>query len=294
MSILDTYVSIYNGVTDKEGRITFLSNFLGSKRHKDRILRLRAEQDADRKKAMKLSLPQAAVSGVFHPTRKVEHLQCHSGFLCVDLDWKDNQQYSIDEIRKVLCTLPYVAYAALSVSGNGMFGIIPIAHTDRHGEHFDALKKEFYDNYGLTLDKACRDVTRLRALSYDPDPYVNEDACIYEDVILRRNGLPDISSIRPTSYDNDLRKVQKCVDMIEQHGIDITGSYEDWFRVGASLTALGEEGRYFFHKVSSQYPDYKYADADRMYTQLLRSTKSIGIGTFLYWCQQYGITYKEY
>lgn len=290
MSIFDQYISVYNGVTDKEGRVTLLGNFLGSKRHIGRILDLRAETDADRKKAMKLSLPAATLSGVFHPTRKAEHLQRHSGCICVDLDWKDNTMHTIDDMRSVLRNLPYVAYAALSVSGNGMYGIIPIAYPQKHGEHFDALKTEFLQDYGLVLDKACRDVTRLRVLSYDPEPYINENAVVYEDTYVF---TPTLAQPSLTGADGDLRKVQKCVEQIVEHGIDITGSYDDWFRIGAALTALGEEGRYYFHKVSSQYSNYKYGETNRKYTDLLRGSRGIGLGTFFYWCQQYGISYKS-
>lgn len=290
MSVFNQYISVYNGVTDKEGCVTLLGNFLRSKRHVNRILDLRAETDMDRKKAMKLSLPAATVSGVFHPQRKAEHLQCHSGFICIDLDWKDNTMHTIDDMRSVLRNLPYVGYAALSVSGNGMYGIIPIAYPQKHGEHFDALKTEFLQDYGLVLDKACRDVTRLRVLSYDPDPYINENAVMYEDTFVF---TPTLAQPSLTGADGDLRKVQKCVEQIVEHGIDITGSYDEWFRIGAALTALGEDGRYFFHKVSMQYPNYKYGEVNRKYTALLRGSRGIGLGTFFYWCQQYGISYKS-
>ena len=155
------------------GTYTLLGNFLGSKRHISRILDLRAETDESRKKAIKLSLPMATVSGWFSPSRKIEHLQRHSGFICLDIDEKDNPGRSIDEIRELLVSRDDVAYAALSVGGKGMFALLPLAWPERHGEQFDALKDEFMDCYGLVLDKSCRDVTRLRALSYDPDAYMS-------------------------------------------------------------------------------------------------------------------------
>lgn len=290
MSIFDQYISVYNGVTDKEGTYTLLGNFLRSKRHISRILDLRAETDEDRKKAIKLSLPMATVSGWFAPTRKIEHLQRHSGFICIDIDGKDNPTLSVEDVRRVLVSRSDVAYAGLSVGGKGMFALLPLAWPDRHGEQFDALKQEFLDSYGIVLDKSCRDVTRLRALSYDENPYINEAAERYEGLDVY---APTLAAPSLTGADGDLRKVERCVSQLEEYGIDVTGSYKDWFNIGASLTALGEDGRYYFHRVSRIHPDYKYHEADKKFTELLRTTKRVGLGTFFYWCQQYGITYKR-
>ena len=145
MSLFDVYISVYDGVTDREGTVAFLRSFLFSKRHVSRILDLRTETDMDRRKAIKLSLPMATISGVFAPTRKVEYLQRHSGFICIDIDGKDNPDMTLADIRKAITSRKDVAYAALSVGGNGMFAIIPLAFPERHGEQFDALKKEFLE-----------------------------------------------------------------------------------------------------------------------------------------------------
>lgn len=283
------YVSVYNGVTDNVGTVTLLGNFLGSRRHIDRILQLRAEEDAERRAAIKKSLPMATISGVFQPKRSKDNLVQHSGYICVDIDGKDNPDMTVEDMRVALAARPYVAYAALSVGGNGMFGIIPLAYPERHEEQFDALKEEFL-SYGVKIDASCRDTSRLRILSYDPCPYENENALSYCGLGNREVYLAAPSM---TDADGDLRKVKKCVDLIVQHGIDITSSYDEWMRIGAALTALGDAGRYFFHEVSKQYSGYRYAETNKKYDSLLRTTNRVGLGTFFYWCQQYGITYRR-
>lgn len=289
MCIFDVPISVYNGVTDRVGTTTLLRCFLWSKKHIRRIIALRNEPDAVRRKAIKLSLPMATVSGVFSPTRKVENLRSHSGFLCIDIDGKDNPNFSIDDIGVILREQPCVAYAAQSVSGNGMFAILPLAYPAKQSDQFAQLKHEFSQRYGLVLDD-CGDTTRLRALSYDSNPYVNEQAAPYEGI--------EVINLRKLSESltgeiGDLRKVSRCVEIIDQNHIDITGSYEEWFNIGASLASLGENGRYFFHVVSRQYPGYKYAETEKKFTQLLRSAHRIGLGTFFYWCSQYGINYRR-
>lgn len=290
MSIFDQYISVYNGVTDNVGTYTLLGNFLGSKRHISRILDLRAETDEDRKKAIKLSLPMATVSGWFAPSRKIEHLQRHSGFICIDIDGKDNPEWTTDDMKQMLSLRDDVAYAALSVGGNGVFAILPLALPQRHGEHFDALKQELKVDYGLVLDSSCRDVTRLRALSYDPEPYINENAAQYEEVEVFNSVLAAPSL---TGVIGDLEKVDRCVAQVLEQKIDLAPDYFQWMRLGAALATLGENGRYYFHKLSSVNPKYKYSDTDRKFSYLLKEPKRIGLGSFFYWCRNGGQTEKE-
>lgn len=290
MSIFDQYISVYNGVTDNVGTYTLLGNFLGSKRHISRILDLRAETDENRKKAIKLSLPMATVSGWFSPSRKIEHLQRHSGFICLDIDGKDNPGRSVDEIRELLVSREDVAYAALSVGGKGMFALLPLAWPDRHKEHFESLKNDFFDQYGLILDKSCGDVTRLRALSYDEKAYINEGATKYEGIEVF---TPEHAQPRIATYDSTLKRVNRFVDRIVQAGIDMTTTYDDWYNIGAALASLGEDGRYFFHKISSVHPEYKYHIADKKFNDFLRLRGNIGLGTFFYWCREHKIYEKE-
>jgi hypothetical protein len=181
-------------------------------------------------------------------------------------------------------------------------GILPLLLAGRgRGAHFDALKEEFAQ-YGIKLDASCRDTSRLRFLSYDPEAYINENAEVYTRVIetkvypyeMERPALP-ATCILP-----DEIKVRRCVDKIIQYGIDITGGYEDWLRIGMSLDELGEQGRSYFHAASSQYADYKRHEADEKFTQCLRRSRStnsgrgpIGLATFFHICMDYGITYRK-
>ena len=127
-------------------------------------------------------------------------------------------------------------------------------------------------------------------MSYDEQPYINEQAEVYEGIDIF---TPTLAAPSMTGADGDLRKVERCVSKLEEYGIDITGSYEDWFNIGAALSSLGEKGRYYFHRVSRLHPDYKYHVADKKFNDLLKGTSRVGLGTFFFWCQQYGITYKK-
>lgn len=85
-----------------------------------------------------------------------------------------------------------------------------------------------------------------------------------------------------------------CVNKLQERGIDITGNYQDWFKVGCSLASLGESGRELFHKVSTLHPDYDYQEADKQFSIVLKRNRSdIKIATFFDYCKGAGVDLKE-
>ena len=131
----------------------------------------------------------------------------------------------------------------------------------------------------------------MRFISYDPEPYVNEDATLYNKVWVEPK--PTYHSTSTYSGGDDIEQVEKCCHIIADRGIDITATYDDWFHVGAALASLGERCRSLFHLVSSQNPKYKTVETDKKFNDLLRNVSSINIGTFFHICSQYGINWKE-
>lgn len=297
---IDARVSLYRGVKDNQGTEVSLGDFLSNGSYRPLVDRLRSTSDPDERAELKRQLPLVTVSGLFRPTRKVEHLVAHSGLICLDIDGKDNPNIDIEEMRAILQERSDVAYASLSAGGKGMFAILPIAYPHQHLAQFMALEDEFLQLYGIRLDRACKDVTRLRAASYDDRAYINPDARPYTGVSLEHDRCPRGDhermhfSLTPDQMGSQYDRAVRCVEKIEQYGIDITGNYSEWFRIGMSLASLGDaKGRPLFHAVSRQYNGYTYAETDRKFDNLLRSRGDVGLGTFFYWCQQYGITYSE-
>lgn len=293
MGVFDSKISVYNGVYDKVGIVRSLRVFLDGNRYKERVQAVRTETDEERRRSLKHALPAATISGVFYPTRGKDNLVSHSGLLCIDIDGKDNPAVSLAEIRRVLTSLPYVAYAALSVGGKGMFAIIPVEHPDRHREHLESLFLEFDQEFGIKLDRACKDTSRLRIMSYDPEAYVNEQAETYQwmEVFETEEPAPVQHYVSP-SADEDEKRVMACCNEIERRHIDITGGYIQWSRLGMALSTMGEKGRLPFHIISRQSPQYRYEETEKRFTSLLKQSFRTSLGTFFYECRQYGVTYK--
>ena len=106
----------------------------------------------------------------------------HSNLLCIDIDKKDNLDVDwFDDMKHEWHNIPQILYAGRSIRGKGWFAIFHIAYPDKHEAQFEALRRDFA-NSGLIIDKACKNVNRMRFISYDPEPYVNEDATLYTKV----------------------------------------------------------------------------------------------------------------
>lgn len=294
MDIFQTHVSVYNGVTDNTGTIMPLGTFLFCKEYKDDILRLRVVFDKEKRNALKRSLPQATISGVFSPTRAKNNLSQHSGLICVDIDAKDNPDIlDWETLKQDLSVLPQIAYCALSVSGKGLFLVIPLRYPEKHLQQFRQLQIDFR-KMGIMIDSACSDITRLRCLSYDEHPIINENATLYEGVYVEKPKHKSFPTCFIYEGENTSAEVAVCCRKIQQCGIDITASYDDWLKVGCALATLGESGRSLFHICSRQNAKYNAAKTDNMFTDLLRRNyQQVNIGTFFWMCKQYGITIKE-
>ena len=294
MDIFQTHISVYNGVTDNTGTRMPLGTFLFCKEYKDDILRLRAVFDKEKRNALKRSLPQATISGVFSPTRAKNNLSQHSGLICVDIDAKDNPDIlDWETLKQDLSVLPQIAYCALSVSGKGLFLVIPLRYPEKHLQQFRQLQIDFR-KMGIMIDSACSDITRLRCLSYDEHPIINENATLYEGVYVEKPKHKSFPTCFIYEGENTSAEVAVCCRKIQQCGIDITASYDDWLKVGCALATLGENGRSLFHICSRQNAKYNSAKTDKMFTDLLRRNyQQVNIGTFFWMCKQYGITTKE-
>lgn len=294
MSIFQNQISVYNGVTDNTGTRMPLGTFLFCKEYKDDILRLRAVFDKEKRNALKRSLPQATISGVFSPTRAKNNLSQHSGLICVDIDAKDNPDIlDWETLKQDLSVLPQIAYCALSVSGKGLFLVIPLRYPEKHLQQFRQLQIDFR-KMGIMIDSACSDITRLRCLSYDEHPIINENATLYEGVYVEKPKHKSFPTCFIYEGENTSAEVAVCCRKIQQCGIDITASYDDWLKVGCALATLGESGRALFHICSRQNAKYNAAKTDKMFADLLRRNyQQVNIGTFFGMCKQHGITTKE-
>lgn len=273
------------------------------------INKIRSATDISAIRQLKGKLPCVTMSGTFLERNSGKLIE-HSGLICIDIDGKDNPDIAdMEDLKCKLSKLPHVLYCGLSVSGRGVFCLIPIADPNKHRQHFYSIEKDFQE-MGITIDSACKDITRLRYCSYDPKPVININADVYEKCIetscvtrKRRKvqnktsvrvsktvdvqheeekvlsiadwflqPMVDVNSNKPIQVmaKNAAQKVREFVAYIVGEKVDITDSYSDWLNICIIIAqTFHEDGRELFHSISKFYPNYTIEECDTKYDDIL-------------------------
>ena len=260
---------------------------LGLKKHKDTIDHIRSIEDKSERNRLKTTLLPSGSISVCLTTRESskpldQRITQYNPLIVLDFD----NLPDIEAAKQTLASLPYIYYAGLSVSGRGLFAIIPIAAADhtQHKTYFHALEKEM-QTLGLTIDKACKDITRLRVISYDENPYINPDCTTYT---LYETATPEQDPEETTTEDLEALKLEEHISLWEEQQIPLD-DYDQWITVGMALSRLGEPGRQAFHRVSRYSDKYTTEATDKAFDNFLHNTKEITLGSFYYICHINGI-----
>ena len=180
---------------------------------------------------LKTSLPAGIISCVADGLGE-SNVIARNGVMAIDIDASKNPAiYDWNAVKTELAKSPYIAYCGLSVSGLGVWGMIPISIPEKHLEHFRAISKDFERQFciwqngdqeptilnGIHLDSAPSSIISKRFVSYDPHPYTNVNAKIYE----RMEELPQP---RRTFF-NHTSKEFDVEGWLKAHGIAYNARY---------------------------------------------------------------------
>lgn len=291
---LNVEVSLYKGVSDNIGTTVNLKDFLFTDQYKDIAEAIRSgstiEERHEIKNRYRTALPCATVSGRF-TERKRDKVVEYSGLIAIDIDYKDNVEV-MPEVPNILKQMDFVIYAGKSISGDGYFAICRVDDPKRLKEHYLALEKDFKE-YGITIDKACKDTTRLRFASYNEEPYYNPYALTYYKMVGEPKRETRVSTTytprefcyHTTSTDN-AQRVEEQIKYLIDNNLTLPDDYHSWFKIGMSLCSeFGESGRQYFHSISSLSPKYDRYECDNQYDKIAESYGSgndIGLGTLMY------------
>ena len=282
MSVLDREVSQFNGANDTNPETINLLDWLDTDYSRE-VLRLRG-LDLERYKVEKKKLPAITPSGTFRKRKESELIQ-HSWLIQFDIDNLSDPE----TLKEALKQVPFIAYCALTPSGRGLWGLIPISDPIQHKAHFRAIKQAFQD-MGVEIDSAPQNVASLRFASYDPNPFINHEARVFPYKQDKESGTSTNLS-EHTEFD----KVQTCIQQIEQYSIDITGDYPTWFQIGSAiLETFGEQSRDWFHRISQFSPKYSPEELNQHWDQWTQAGVSANIGVFYNACKDHGILFKTF
>lgn len=287
-NIFDTEVSFlpYISCEDEELKSQKLGHLLLSEHWKQMVNNIRSEADPDKRKELKRELPAFIPSGVF-TSKKAGGLLEHSGYICIDIDAKDNAEVTdFSRLKEFVHQIPHIAYCGLSVSGTGFFCLIPIADPSKYTDYFRAIEQDF-KRCGIKIDRRCSNVNRLRFVSYDAAPYINTAAKVYDYVLPPKDHTAAQVLGMSVTDDEAKAKFFSILEEVEKCQIDITGNYGQWFEILCAIAStFGEEGREYAHTVSRQAACYSHDETEWQYSQILKRNYGYSIGTFFYYAKQ--------
>lgn len=273
-------VSIFENATstDPIENIT-IDDFLQAVKYgkwQSQVEAVRAEQDAEKRKSLKVKLPSVTISGTFSK-RDEKYLIDHSGFICIDIDgFSDKAPLLADKYTYALFK---------SVSGGGLACLVKV-NPQKHKDSFRWLQKYYFESYGIVVDPKPQNVASLRFISYDPDLFINDKSktsLTIKEKTVRVQSLPVIIS-------DD--KISVLISEAVSRGIDIAPDYSSYINLAFALVdGFGEAGRSWFHSLCSTNSKYNSLHADRQYNiSLKRGSKSgISVGTLYWMLKQAGI-----
>ena len=267
-------------------KMVYFDEWFRSEKYKPLIEKIRSTTDEAEQKKQKLRLPCCTISEVIENGQKA-----HTGFIGIDLDQKDNTHLTnFHDLKKLLPQFDCVVYASLSARGEGYFLLVRISNPEKHKDHYESLKTDFA-RCGLVCDPECNpNVNRLRFYSWDPEPYINIEASIYN--MVHAEAPAPVKEITSTP-EQDTARVEALILEIEDSLTDITEGYNKWLSIAFALAnTFGEDGREYFHRVSVFNDDYTPEGTDRLFTNCLKAkgTKEpVHINTLFHHAKEAGI-----
>jgi predicted P-loop ATPase len=132
------------------------------------------EEQIKIKKQAKKDIPYFTGSGTFDK-RSDDGIKQHNGRIVLDIDGIED----IDDARSLVCGDDFVEYAFRSVGGAGLAVVVKI-DPRKHLESWKALTAYFKEKYGLIVDKATKDISRARFVSYDPELWHNARSKVFK------------------------------------------------------------------------------------------------------------------
>lgn len=290
-----TEISIFKDVEDTEPKPFPLEFWLYQTLNPDKDVEENIELFRETfDKSIKLKLPCCTVSASFEGYRNLENIKKKNNFICIDVDRftklkrkKSNDCIDMQLVKELFMRHPSTVYTGFSCSGDGVYAIIKIYDGERLDEYFDFFREKF-NHLGINIDDSCRDYTRLRFLSVDREGYFNPKAKAYKiaDKVVEKKNV-----FQKANEKSNREKIELLCAEIDRQNHDITQSYEDWLKVGASLyNEFGDSGAEYFHRISKHHPDYSMKETEKKFNQC-KKMKSIKLSTLFFIATSYGIRY---
>lgn len=284
-------ISFYNNIKEVKSKQTIdITDFLYHVKHgkwESISEQVAIIQDHNKRREKKAEIaPYVTISGYFENERAADKLSLHSNFIGMDID---DIPEELENIKHLLKNDPYVYAIFKSISGNGICVLFRIDGS-RHIDAFYSIGDYLLKNYQLIIDQSGKDVSRARYVSYDPDLHINDKAPIFKKYLPKPKKQVQRTKLKTifveTEFDDIIKQmVDKNVNCVE--------SYHEWIEIAFALSdQFGENGREYFHQLSSISGKYDRDICNKQYTNCLKHTakgNKITIKTIYYHAKKAGI-----
>lgn len=291
-------ISLYNGnisAVEKPDEDITVNDFLNKIRFgtwRELSERIAAIKDKKSRNAEKKKLlPYVTPGGVFN-TRRDADIASPSGLIGMDFDGiqPEELQGHIEMLRQDVYT--YAIFKSVSATG---FCVFVKIDSSRFLDAFLALEKYYLDTYGLFCDTSCKNISRARFVTYDPDAFQNEKAKQF------KNYLPKKPAPKPPEIVYTKTDFSRLVQQIKERGVDLTNSaYERFYRIAFGLIdEFGDtaEALEYFHHISSASDKYRPENTEKQFKYCARSLRQstvtggahTTIATVFYYAKEAGL-----
>lgn len=251
-----------------------------SLRNKPNIDKIRELYDTNKSEAKKLKaelLPCVTITGHFPSWRRVELCDVMNPILAIDIDRQDNLQVKDwDSLKKkIINEMESVFLVSYSCSGKGLYCLIYFDIDKDVKKVVKAIGTEMKEKFGITIDKQCSDITRLRFVSYDSN------------ILMRIGEVKMYSKEEEESKDCSIKYeyndekwnvnddfIVKCIYyLIKEKGYR-ANRYSEWLQDGFRLATLGEfYGKQLFMYLSESSDGYVESKANEKWRECQRTSK---------------------
>ena len=278
--LLNSKISLYKRVNETQSMTITLDDWLHkvTPAAKNPVMAIRETNKTDPKaaKAMKTAnLPCVTISGLFEGERKASLVTATNPIICVDIDVLPDGM-SLDQLKRKVFELPYVFYVSLSARGEGIFALIYYNMEKEFLYTFKALQYDF-KVMGIVIDKACKDICRLRFVSWDEEPLEKEEVDRYEPVYLEMFADPQFyqktEDRQNTNVHIDDYFTYKTIKYLINHCGYRADEYQDWLMDGFRLATFGEYGHALFMHLSQHSNNFNERVAERKWNECVRTTQ---------------------
>lgn len=251
---------------------------------------IRKESDHQKRNILKSSLPSICPSALFAGSRRLLDVSKSTGLICLDIDNIDN----IIDVKRKISLNKFTHCVFVSPSNNGLK--VFVKHDSLiHNfiETFNALERYYKLHFNITIDKACKDITRLCYYSSDENLFYYSNSDIFTDKLAIKP--PHKPAYKPPISFNNRNITEIIVNKIKSARLDITSVYSDWIRIAYALCSeFGINGLNYFIEISQFHPRFTPAECVKVYNSALRSaSNNVTIKSLYSISSYYGIYYKS-